>query len=253
MSPWKKNQDNSGAPGTETVDFDLKIQRLDRLANLGLISASVAHEIKNGMVAINTFVELLLQKGEDRELSETVQRELKRINSLISQMMRFAAPPGRGAEHLAATAVEVHDLFEYSLRLLHYPINSKLITLQKQFNAKPGVVLGDEAELQQVFMNLILNAVEALGANGTLTLSTQLVEVPGSGRQMLIEVKDTGIGISQENLKRLFEPFFTTKKNGTGLGLTICQRIVNQHGGSISAQSQTGRGSTFSILLPVSK
>lgn len=70
---------------------------------------------------------------------------------------------------------------------------------------------------------------------------------------MLIEVKDTGIGISQENLKRLFEPFFTTKKNGTGLGLTICQRIVNQHGGSISAQSQTGRGSTFSILLPVSK
>lgn len=252
MSPWKKNRDSNGGPDADEAAFDQKIQRLDRLANLGLISASVAHEIKNGMVAINTFVELLLQKGEDRELSETVQRELKRINSLVSQMMRFAAPARSGA-HLASAPVQVHDLFEYSLRLLHYPINAKLITLHKHFNAQPGVIQGDEAQLQQVFMNLLLNAIEALGANGMLVINTQLVEIPGSGCQMLIEVKDTGIGISQENLKRLFEPFFTTKKNGTGLGLAICQRIVNDHGGSISAQSQTGKGSTFSILLPVTR
>lgn len=252
MSPWKKNRENNAVSDADEAAFDQKIQRLDRLANLGLLSASVAHEIKNGMVAINTFVELLLQKGEDKELSETVQRELKRINSLVSQMMRFAAP-ARGGAHAMSAPVQVHDLFEHSLRLLHYPLNAKLIALQKHFNAQPGIVQGDEAQLQQVFMNLLLNAIEALGANGVLVISTQIVEVPGTGRQMLIEVKDTGIGISQENLKRLFEPFFTTKKNGTGLGLAICQRIVNEHGGSISAQSQTGKGSTFSILLPAAR
>lgn len=252
MSPWIKNRESNGGAEADESAFDQKIQRLDRLANLGLVSASVAHEIKNGMVAITTFVELLLQKGEDKELSETVQRELKRINSLVSQMMRFAAP-ARGGAHPIQAPVQIHDLFEHSLRLLQYPINAKLIALHKHFNAQPGVVLGDEAQLQQVFMNLLLNAIEALGANGMLVISTQVVEIPGSGGQMLIEVKDTGIGISQENLKHLFVPFFTTKKNGTGLGLAICQRIVNDHGGSISAQSQPGKGSTFSILLPVLK
>lgn len=249
MSPWNKNRGNSGVPDADALAFDQKIQRLDRLANLGLISASVAHEIKNGMVAIKTFVELLLEKGEDKELSETVQRELKRIDLLVTQMLRFAAP-GKNGGQTSATDVHVHDLFEHSLRLLNYPLNAKLIKLQKNFRAQPGVVRGDEAQLQQVFMNLLLNSIESLGANGTLTVSTEIIEISGVGHQMLIEVADTGVGITEENLKYLFEPFFTTKKNGTGLGLTICQRIINDHGGSISAQSVAAKGSIFSIRLP---
>ena len=252
MSSGKKNREPNGVSDAEVQLFNQKIQRLDRLANLGLISASVAHEIKNGMVAINTFVQLLLQKGEDKELSETVLRELKRIDLLVSQMLRFAAP-SKNTHSSAPAGVRVHELFEHSLRLLNYPLNAKLIKLQKNFRAHPDVVRGDEAQLQQVFMNLLLNAIEALGASGELAVSTQVTDVAGNSRQMLIEVKDTGVGIAEENLKNLFVPFFTTKKNGTGLGLTICQRIITDHGGSISAQSVTGQGSTFSILLPLAE
>lgn len=248
MSPSSKKSESSGSSDGSADAFDQKIQRLDRLANLGLVSASVAHEIKNGLVAINTFVQLLLQKGEDKELAETVQRELKRIDELVSQMLRFATPSRANAP---TAEVRVHDLFEHSLRLLNYPLNAKLITLQKNFRAQPGIVRGDEAQLQQVFMNLLLNAVEALGANGALTISTEIAGMAETGRELLITVQDSGVGISAENLQRLFEPFFTTKKNGTGLGLAICHRIISDHGGSISAHSETGQGSTFSIRLPL--
>jgi signal transduction histidine kinase len=231
--------------------FDQKIRRLDRLASLGMISASIAHEIKNGLVAINTFVELLLEKGEDTELSTTVHRELRRIDGLVTQMMRFAGPNRAAATASQVGDVKIHELFDHTFRLLHYPLNSKEIRVEKKFAAGPGVVHGDEMQLQQVFMNLFLNAIEAMEAKGALTVTTS--SGPNNKKnqpQMLIEVRDTGSGISGENLAHLFEPFFTTKKNGTGLGLTICERIIREHDGSISATSAAGQGSTFSILLP---
>jgi signal transduction histidine kinase len=250
MSPSEDKKPSGGPNPASAENFDQKIRRLDRLANLGLVSASIAHEIKNGLVAINTFIQLLLEKGEDRELSETVQRELRRIDTLATQMLRFAGPT-RGGAAAATTDVYVHDLFEHALRLLHYQINGKLIKVERNFHAGRGTVHGDEGQLQQVFMNLLLNALEAMGDNGILTLTTEF-KTGGSGpkRQILIDVKDTGVGISSENLTHLFEPFFTTKKNGTGLGLTICDRIIREHGGAISARSESGKGSTLSIVLP---
>ena len=230
--------------------FDQKIRRLDRLASLGMISASIAHEIKNGLVAINTFVELLLEKGEDTELSSTVHRELRRIDGLVTQMMRFAGP-NRSPVASHVGDVKIHELFDHTFRLLHYPLNSKEIRLEKKFTPGPGIVHGDEMQLQQVFMNLFLNAIEAMEAKGALTVTTAAGPTNKKNQpQMLIEVRDTGSGISSENLTHLFEPFFTTKKNGTGLGLTICERIIREHDGSISAKSEAGQGSAFSILLP---
>lgn len=225
-----------------------KMQRLDRLANLGLLSAGLAHEIKNGMVAIQTFVDLLLEKNPDVELGGVVRHELRRINTIVSQMLRLAAPGN--AVH---KTVRVHEVLDHSLRLLEPHIGGKLITLQRHFGAGTDTVFGDDAQLQQAFMNLLLNSFEAMGPNGTLSVSTEMTGVQNGAGSICVHIRDTGVGISPEHLERLFEPFFTTKKNGTGLGLAISHRIILEHQGSIRAQSEPGKNSTFSIVLPVRK
>jgi signal transduction histidine kinase len=231
---------------TSAPVFEQNMRRLDRLASLGTLSASMAHEIKNGMVAIKTFIDLLLQKGQDTELTEVVNRELQRINAIVTQMLRFAAPKGT-----AFTTVRVHELLDHSLRLLHHQITGKLISLQRRYEAQSDVVRGDGAQLQQAFMNLLLNALEAMDPNGVLTVATETTEGKHGTRLMRIHIQDTGVGIARENLGRLFEPFFTTKKNGTGLGLAISQRIAHEHHGAIQALSEVNQGSTFSLSLPL--
>jgi signal transduction histidine kinase len=230
---------------TSTPVFEQNLRRLDRLAALGTLSASMAHEIKNGMVAIKTFVDLLAQKGQDTELTEVVGRELQRINAIVTQMLRFAAP-----NRAAFTTVRVHDVLDHSLRLMQHQINGKLISLQRRYQAEPDTVRGDDAQLQQAFMNFLVNALEAMGTNGVLTVHTEMVNGERRERQLRINIQDTGVGIAPENLERLFEPFFTTKIHGTGLGLAISQRIALEHHGSIRVQSEPGKGSTFSLSLP---
>jgi len=230
---------------TSTKVFELNLRRLDRLAGLGTLSASMAHEIKNGMVAIKTFVELLAQKGQDPELTAVVGRELERINAIVTQMLRFAAP-----NRAAFTTVRVHDVLDHSLRLMQHQISNKLISLQRHYRAEPDTVRGDEAQLQQVFMNLLLNALEAMGTQGVLTISTDMAKGERNERHLRINIQDTGMGIVPANLERLFEPFFTTKNNGTGLGLAISHRIALEHHGLIRAHSDPGKGSTFSVSLP---
>lgn len=230
----------AGAP-----DLPEHFRRLDRLANLGLVAASAAHEIKNGLVAVSTFVELLAQKSDEPEMAALVRRELQRINALVTQMLRFASP-----KPAAFAPVPVHELLDHSLRLLEHQIDGHLIVLKRDFSAAPDAVYGDESQLQQALMNLLLNAVEAIGQQGELAITTQNV-TPSDGRLRLnILIRDTGPGIAAEDLPHLFEPFFTTKKNGTGLGLAICRRVVEEHRGTIEIQSAVGRGSTFIISLP---
>ena len=222
------------------------MRRLDQLASLGSLSAGMAHEIKNGMVAVKTFVELLLEKNQDSELNEVVGRELKRIDGIVTQMLRLAAP-----RHAVFTTVNIHPLLDHSLRLVQHQISGKLISLRRNYHAKTDAVHGNEAHLQQAFMNLLFNAIEAMGANGALTINTETGNGENGARVLKIKIQDTGVGISPENLERLFEPFFTTKKNGTGLGLSITRRVALEHNGTVEVQSETGKGSTFSISLPV--
>ena len=231
---------------TSAPVFERNMRRLDRLASLGTLSASMAHEIKNGMVAIKTFIDLLLQKGQDTELTEVVSRELQRINAIVTQMLRFAAP-----KEAAFTTVRVHELLDHSLRLLHHQISGKLTSLQRRYQAQTDMVRGDEVQLQQAFMNLLLNALEAMDTNGVLTVATETVEGERDTQWLCIHIQDTGVGVARENLGRLFEPFFTTKKNGTGLGLAISQHIASEHHGTIQARSEVNQGSTFSFSLPL--
>ena len=228
--------------------LDENLQRLDRLANLGTLSAGIAHEIKNALVPIKTFVELMLEKADDRELAVTVEREVKRLDSMVSQMLRFASP-----KPTTFASVQVHDVLDISLRLLQHQITGKMISVTRDFRAVPGVVRGDEAQLQQVIMNLLLNALEAMGTSGVLTISTEIIEENRGTHLMRINFHDTGMGIKKENLDRVFEPFFTTKKNGTGLGLAISQRVAREHHGRLEAQSEPGKGSTFIFSIPLMK
>jgi signal transduction histidine kinase len=234
------------ASAAELQDNLRRLDRLDRLANLGLVAASAAHEIKNGLVAINTFVELLAQKNEEPEMAEMVRREFLRINGLVTQMLRFAAP-----KPAAFAKLSVHELLDHSLRLLEHQMSGQMIALKRNFAARPDTIHGDESQLQQAFMNLLLNAVEAIGGAGELTVSTQTAPDKHGLRRLNIFIHDSGPGVTAKNLPHLFEPFFTTKKEGTGLGLPICRRAVEEHRGTIEVQSEAGHGTTFRISLPV--
>ena len=231
------------------------IQRLQRLASVGMLSASMAHEIKNALVAVKTFLDLLLEKNRDAELAEIVGREMGRINSLVSQMLRCAGPA-----RPAFAATRIHELLDQSLRMIEHQLEGKGISLRRVYAALPDIVLGNHSQLQQAFLNLFLNAADALGPNGELSIATELIP-PGGAKsgprrahnppQVRITIKDTGAGIASGNMKRLFEPFFTTKKNGTGLGLSITRNIIQEHGGMITAESQVNVGTAFQIILPL--
>ena len=229
--------------------LEQNLDRLDRLARVGTLSAGMAHEIKNALVAVKTFVDLLLEKNRDAELGEIVARELKRIDTLLSQMLRFRAPA-----RPALAEVRVHEVLDHSLRMLQHLFDTKLITVHRKFSANCDLVKGDDYQLEQAFVNLSFNALDAMGPNGTLTVTTENPPATGPGpaaRQLRVIIADDGIGISPENMGRLFEPFFTTKQNGTGLGMAITRRIIREHHGEITAQSKPNRGTRFEIILPV--
>ena len=201
---------------TSAPVFEQNMRRLDRLASLGTLSASMAHEIKNGMVAIKTFVDLLVQKNQDAELTEVVRRELQRINAIVTQMLRFAAPKGA-----AFTTVHVHELLDHSLRLLQHQISAKIdFTAAQITRPQPDTVRGDDAQLQQAFMNLLLNALEAMDTNGVLTVATEITDGERGTRLCTFTSRTPAWALRAENLARLFEPFFTTKKqrHRTGAG-----------------------------------
>ncbi len=229
--------------------IDENLDRLDRLANIGTLSAGMAHEIKNAFVAVKTFLDLLLEKNPGGEFGDVVRRELRRIDAIVSQMLRFR-PAGRRA----FAPVQVHEVIEHSLRVLQHQFESKLISVNRRLAATHDVVRGDDYQLEQAFVNLFINAMEAMGPNGALTVASENSETIIHGkpaRSLRLTVADDGIGIPPENLQRLFEPFFTTKQNGTGLGMAITRRIIREHHGEITARSELNKGTTFEIILPV--
>jgi PAS domain S-box-containing protein len=240
---------------TSARDFELKVERLQRLASLGVVSAGVAHEIKNALVAIKSFAELLLEKQPDLEMGSLVVQEVNRINSLVGQLMRLAGPV-----HPVFGEVNVHESLQNALRLLKHQVKNRSIELVISLGAAHDVVRGDAKQLEQAFINLLLNAIEAMGETGRLTVATEVVfateliskfEPRTRKQQLQITIQDTGSGIPAQVRTRLFSPFQTTKPGGTGLGLAITRRIVVSHGGRITVESEPALGACFRITLPL--
>ena len=232
--------------------LEAKLAQIDRLASIGTLSASMAHEIKNALVAVKTFVDLLVTRNPQDELSSIVRREMVRIDSIVSQMLTFSGPAKPNLVPL-----RLHDVLNHSLRLIQHQIAQKNIRLDRSFAAVTDVVKGDDYQLKQAFLNLLFNAVEATPSNGTLTVITEVARTSAAelhengASEIQVIIRDSGFGISPENLIRVFEPFFTTKPKGTGLGLPITRRIVQEHSGTIAVESEADKGATFKIVFPI--
>jgi signal transduction histidine kinase len=214
---------------------------LERLAALGLLSASAAHEIKNALIPIKTFVDLLIEENPSSELAEIVRRELARINQLLGQMMRLAKPGTSAPGQLS-----IPQLLNDSIKLVEKLADDKGVRIEKDYKDE-SIIVGDRNQLEQVFLNLLLNALEAMEQGGQLSIKS---EPDSSLGKVRITISDTGVGMDQQEIEQLFALFFSTKKDGTGLGLAIAKDLVSEHGGSISVKSEPGHGTSFIIALP---
>lgn len=234
-----------------TRQLEDDIRQLDRLASVGTLAAEMAHEIKNALVAVKTFVDLLLEKNPGNQLEETVQRELKRMDTIVAQVLSFSRNSVPAIQDTS-----LHTVLERTLKMMKPQFEGRSVTVVTRLAATPDTIHGDENHLEQALINLLLNAAEAMSGTGTLSIETDLIATPKehtqstSPRQIRMIIRDTGCGIPSESMTHLFEPFYTTKKNGTGLGLAITRRIIHEHHGVISAESEPGKGAAFCILLP---
>jgi two-component system nitrogen regulation sensor histidine kinase GlnL len=225
------------------------IQRADRLSSLGMLTAGLAHEIRNPLVAIRTFTQLLPERYQDPEFRNTFQslalKEVDRICSLVSDLLSFARPSPPNV-----TAENINGLVETIARLLETEAKEKGIQICQKLAPDLPKIYVDREQIKQVSMNVILNAIQSIEGEGVVEVSTRLYGTNGSETYVQIRVHDSGVGISESDLEHIFNPFFTTKKDGSGLGLSISHQIVKEHGGYITVESKIGEGTTFLINLP---
>jgi two-component system, NtrC family, sensor kinase len=222
-----------------------RLEQADRLASAGQMAAGMAHEIKNPVAgvlgALQVFEADLAPDDPRRDIFGEMKLQLERINHAVNDLLAFARPTPPVFEN-----VQIDRMIERTLALFTPQFRDNNITLDTALQDGNVTVLADRKQLQQVLWNILLNAVQAMGAEGTLTVATRRVKA-----RLDILVNDTGRGIAPENAAKIFEPFFTTKHKGTGLGMTISKRIMEQHGGSITVTSTPGVGTTVGLSLPL--
>ena len=217
----------------------------ERLSSLGELSAGVAHELRNPLAGIKINTQILSRK---KELSETERRILQgtlegveKIQKIADDMLHFARPK---AAHFHEE--DINGVIEKSLDILQAKFKKGNIALTFEKGKELPRLRIDIHQIQQVLINLMLNAIQAMTQGGNLTLRT----LPENGRAVALEVQDTGVGIPRDHLKKIFDPFFTTKSEGTGLGLSISLKILHNHGATLDVRSEEGKGSTFTIHFP---
>jgi PAS domain S-box-containing protein len=229
------------------VQLEEQLQISEKMASIGLLAAGVAHEVNTPLTGISSFTQMLLENAQPDDPStqvlEKIERQTFRAAKIVNGLLNLARPAQTDSGPCDINAV-VNDV----LSLLEHQFKNGSIQVRKELAARAPAVQGIEHKLQQVFLNLFLNARDAMPKGGWLTIVTR---ADRSGA--IVEIADTGSGIPVEQLSRIYDPFFTTKEigKGTGLGLSITYGIVQEHGGSITCDSQVGQGTRFSIRLPL--
>lgn len=239
---------------TERKKFEEDIRRMDRLASIGTLAAGVAHEIKNPLVSIQTFAQLLPERYQDPDFRDNfgkiVYEEITRINQLIHNLLHFARPPSQGN-----SKVDLHELIDRTLSLLKNEMKKNNIQLETDLMTAPAIVMGDAEQLYQVFINIMQNAIQFAAPDAPkisiVTRSKRMKGAETNGKDGVeIIIVDNGIGIEKEALNRIFDPFFSTRDNGSGLGLAICHGILKNHQADIDVRSVPGQGVNFAITIP---
>lgn len=230
---------------TEVQRLKSEVERNRRLAAIGSLAAGVAHEIRNPLSSIKGFATYLRERyrdnPEDQQVTDIMIQEVERLNRVIGQLLEFSRPLT-----LNRKVAAIEPILRHTLKMVEAQAQEKGVALMTDFsNPVPDLFL-DTDKMTQVFLNLTLNALNAMEKGGTLSLTLAQPDA----QSVRVEISDTGTGIGKEELGRIFDPYFTTRASGTGLGLPIAQRIVEAHGGEIRVSSELGKGTVFSVLLP---
>lgn len=233
----------------ELTEMQAHLIQSEKLASLGKLAAGIAHEINNPLGGVLIYSHLLLEDTDKNsphyENLKKIVKETSRCKDIVKGLLEFARP-----KEPEMSLVNINEIVERSLSIMERQALFQNIKIKKSYVSNLPKIVADSAQLQQVFVNIIINAAEAMEGNGTLALSTSL---NGDGTCIEVKFSDTGHGIMEEDKKRLFEPFFTTKEvgKGTGLGLAISYSIIQKHHGTIEVKSELGKGSTFTVKLPL--
>ena len=229
------------------AQLEEQLQISEKMASLGLLAAGVAHEVNTPLTGISSYTQMLLQGAAPDDpktrVLEKIERQTFRAAKIVNGLLNLARPA-----QVDSGPVDVNAVVNDVLSLLEHQLRNGSIQVRKELAPTSPIVLGIEYKLQQVFLNLFLNARDAMPKGGWLSIVTR-----GGREHATIEVADTGAGISADHLSRIYDPFFTTKDigKGTGLGLSITYGIVQEHGGSITCESSVGQGTRFSLVLPL--
>ncbi len=247
---------------SRTKRIQAEIVRMDRMASLGALSSGIAHEIRNPLAGIKAMVQSLEEQLEDdTQKTEYIQRILRQVNRLTTLLKAFFTYARPSLPD--ASPVSIHKIIDEVIPLIDRKLSDKKIKFKQNYSMDLEDVFVDANQIQQVFLNLFLNAADAMPEGGILEIkavntiySNPIVDrrKPASGLLsdsfVQIIVKDNGIGISEKVCKKIFDPFYSTKSTGTGLGLSIVYQIIKEHGGRIDVLSEEGQGTEFLIILP---
>lgn len=241
---------------SEKIETMRKIARANRLSAMGILAAGMAHEINNPLVAISTFLQMLPHKyaeaSKDKEYWEELYgvavREVERIRQLVHQLLTYS----KIKQEDKFEPVSINDILQEMVVFIENEAKKKGVLIKREFGVNLPMGMMDRNRIKQVFLNILLNAVQATERGGTIAVSSRHVVEDAENQILQVAILDTGSGISEKNLEKLFTPFFTTKNSeGSGLGLMTSHHIVDEHRGTIDVKSELGKGTTFTIQLPL--
>ena len=227
-------------------ELEERVSREDRLASLGKFAAGIAHEVRNPLASIKGFAQYLKGKfslkGSESYYTDIIIEEVERLDKIVSALLNFAKP-----KPLHIEMHNINSIIEESLALIEDKARKNHISIMKNLRDDLPLMNMDKDQVKQVFLNIFLNAIQEMEMGGKL----EVVSRSNENSSVIVEIKDTGRGISHENIQNIFNPFFTTKESGFGLGLSIANSIIESHGGEIKVISEIEKGTTFTIQIPI--